>query len=111
MVKSLVILFRKRLHDMESGTRNRIEVMNRFLAARAAHLVCTFVNEHGFGRYRVSRFVIRKFIRAIEIVTPLLTIIALGPTSSSIALSVKLLMAAYVSGDKAMATCSSQRGE
>ena len=89
--------------------QNQIQKTKIEWTQKTAHIVCRYVTVNGFGRSQLGRWAIIKLVSLLEMLSPILAVIALGPTTSSINVSQKLLTVARASGSQVMVSCSSQR--
>ena len=88
--------------------RMRLREIRKQLALNLSHRVCYLLSDDWFRRNKRQSFVVRKMFKLITIFTPFFTIAALGPTSSSMALSVRLKAVARLTRTRAFVSCTSQ---
>ena len=103
-----MVSIKKLVNKWLAGISSQCQMLKNWWANKMAHLVCRHVTVNGFGTSTVGRLIIGKLVSLVEALTPILTVIALGPTSSSITISLKLLTAARASGNNVMIGCSSR---
>ena len=88
--------------------RMRLQEIRRQLTLNLAHRVCYLLSDDWSRRNKRQSIVVGKVFKLIAIFTPFFTIAALGPTSVSMILSVRLLAVARLTRTRAFVSCTSQ---
>jgi|GEM_PF-3314096 len=91
--------------------RIRLRETRKQLTLSLSHSVYYLLSGDCLSRNMRQNFVARKMFKLIATLTPLFTVAALGPTCSSIVLSIRLLAVAHLTRTRAFISCTFQGGQ
>ena len=77
-------------------TKNRLRAIRMRLETNLSLSLCSFVSGEYLRRNKRHSFFVRIIFKLTSAFTPLLTIVAFGPTSASMAMSARFLLTAKV---------------
>ena len=88
-------------------TKNRLRAIRMRLETNLSLRLCSFVSGEYLHRNKHQSFIVRMIFKLTSAFTPLLTLVALGPTSASMAMSARFLLSAKVTRAAAITLAAS----